>query len=99
MRDGKVAHGFIGVGITDVTPENAKFFDSKDNRGTIVTQVEANSPAAKAGLKVGDLITSINGHEVSDASQLQVMVGETRPGTTIKLAVNREGKTREMHAA
>jgi serine protease Do len=86
----------MGLGITDVTPENAKFFDSKDNRGAIVTQVEANSPAAKSGLKVGDLITSINGHQVSDASQLQVMVGETHPGTTIKLAVNREGKTMEM---
>jgi serine protease Do len=96
IRDGKVSHGYMGLGITDVTPENAKFFDSKDNRGAIVTQVEANSPAAKAGLKVGDLITSINGHEVSDAGQLQVMVGETRPGTTIKLAVNREGKTMEV---
>jgi len=96
IRDGKVSHGYMGLGITDVTPENAKFFDSKDNRGAIVTQVEANSPAAKAGLKVGDLITSINGHEVSDASQLQVMVGQTHPGTTIKLAVNREGKDMEV---
>jgi serine protease Do len=96
IHDGKVSHGYMGLGITDVTPENAKFFDSKDNRGTIVTQVEANSPAAKAGLKVGDLITSINGHEVSDASQLQVMVGQTHPGTTIKLAVNREGKNMEV---
>jgi serine protease Do len=96
IRSGKVSHGYMGLGITDVTPENAKFFDSKDNRGAIVTQVEANSPAAKAGLKVGDLITSINGHEVSDASQLQVTVGETRPGTTIKLAVNREGKSMEV---
>ena len=96
IRDGKVSHGYMGLGITDVTPENAKFFDSKDNRGAIVTQVEANSPAAKAGLKIGDLITSINGHEVSDASQLQVMVGQTHPGTTIKLAVNREGKNTEV---
>jgi serine protease Do len=96
IRDGKVSHGYMGLGITDVTPENAKFFDSKDNRGAIVTQVEGNSPAAKAGLKVGDLITSINGHEVSDASQLQVMVGQTHPGATIKLAVNREGKNMEV---
>jgi serine protease Do len=96
IRDGKVSHGYMGLGITDVTPENAKFFDSNDNRGAIVTQVEANSPAAKAGLKVGDLITSINGHEVSDASQLQVIVGQTHPGTTIKLAVNREGKNMEV---
>ncbi len=96
MRDGKVNHGYMGLGITDVTPENAKFFESKDNRGAIVTQVEANSPAAKAGLKVGDLITRIDGREISDASQLQVTVGQTRPGTTIKLQVMRDGKGMEL---
>src|SRR4029077_1585253 len=59
VRDGKVSHGYMGLGITDVTPENAKFFDSKDNLGAIVTQVEANSPAAKAGLKVGDMVRAL----------------------------------------
>src|SRR5215468_5592449 len=93
IRDGKVSHGYIGVGITDVTPENAKFFDSKDNRGAIVTQVEPNSPGAKAGLKIGDLITGIDGRSVSDAGSLQVIVGQTRPGTTIKLEVMRDGKS------
>jgi serine protease Do len=96
IRDGKVSHGYMGLGITDVTPENAKFFDSKDNRGAIVTQVEANSPAAKAGLKVGDLITALNGREISDASSLQVAVGQTHPGTTIKLQVMRDGKGMEV---
>ena len=96
MRDGRVSHGYMGLGITDVTPENAKFFDSKDNRGAIVTQVEGNSPAAKAGLQVGDLLTSLDGKEVSDASSLQVAVGQTRPGTTIKLHVMRDGKGTEI---
>src|SRR5579862_9066132 len=96
MRDGKVSHGFIGVGITDVTPENAKFFDSKDNRGAIVTQVTPNAPGAKAGLKVGDLITSVDGHSINDASSLQVMVEQTRPGSTVKLAVMRDGKNMEI---
>jgi serine protease Do len=96
IRDGKVNHGYMGLGITDVTPENAKFFDSKDNRGAIVTQVEANSPAAKAGLKIGDLITALDGKEITDASQLQVTVGQTRPGTTIKLQVMRDSKGMEL---
>jgi serine protease Do len=96
IRDGKVNHGYIGIGITDVTPENAKFFESKDNRGAIVTQVESNSPGAKAGLKIGDLITGLNGKEVSDAGQLQVIVGQTQPGTTVKLQVLRDGKNTEM---
>jgi serine protease Do len=96
MRDGKVAHGFIGVGITDVTPENAKFFDSKDNRGAIVTQVTPNAPGAKAGLKVGDLITSVDGHNVNDASSLQVTIEQSHPGSTVKLAVVRDGKNMEV---
>jgi serine protease Do len=96
IRDGKVSHGYMGIGITDVTPENAKFFDSKDNRGAIVTQVEPDSPGAKAGLKIGDLITGLDGRSLSDAGQLQVMVGETHPGTTVKLDVLRDGKTLEI---
>jgi len=96
IRDGKVNHGYVGIGITDVTPENAKFFESKDNYGAIVTQVEPNSPGAKAGLKVGDLITGVDGRDVSDAGQLQVVVGQTRPGTTVKLRVLRDGKSMDL---
>jgi serine protease Do len=93
VRYGKVSHGRMGVGITDVTPENAKFFDVHDNNGAVVTQVEANSPGAKAGLKVGDVITEINGKKVTDAGQLQMEVGEMPPGTQIGLQVVREGKS------
>jgi serine protease Do len=96
IRDGKVSHGFIGVGITDVTPENAKFFDSKDNRGAIVTQVTPNAPGAKAGLKVGDLITSVDGHSINDASSMQVIVEQSKPGSSVKLAVLRDGKNMEI---
>jgi serine protease Do len=93
VRYGKVAHGRMGVGITDVTPENAKFFDMHDNNGAVVTQVEADSPGAKAGLKVGDVITEVNGKKVTDAGQLQMEVGEMSPGTKIALQVVRDGKS------
>src|ERR1700694_4614349 len=92
IRDGKVTHGYIGIGISDVTPENSKFFEVKDNTGAVVTQVEPDSPGAKAGLKVGDVISEINGQKVSDAGELQVEVGQKRPGTTLKLVVLRDGK-------
>ncbi len=92
IRDGKVTHGYMGIGISDVTPENAKFFDVNDANGAVVTQVEPDSPASKAGLKVGDVITELDGKKVSDAGELQVEVGQKRPGTTIKLAVMRDGK-------
>jgi serine protease Do len=93
IRDGKVTHGYIGIGISDISPENAKFFEVKDNTGAVVTQVEPDSPGAKAGLKIGDVISQLNGKKISDAGELQVEVGQNRPGTTLKLEVLREGKT------
>ncbi len=92
VRYGKVSHAHMGVGITDVTPENAKFFDVTDNSGALVTQVEPDSPGAKAGLRVGDVITELDGKKVSDAGQLQMEVGEKSPGTRITLQVMRDGK-------
>ncbi len=92
IRDGKVEHGYMGVGITDVTPENAKFFEVTDNIGALVTQVEPDSPGAKAGLRVGDVVKELNGKTVSDAGELQVEVGQRKPGTTIHLQVLRDGK-------
>jgi len=92
IKDGKISHGYMGLGITDVTPENAKFFSMTEARGALVSQVEPNSPAAKAGVKVGDVIAELDGRKVSDAGQLQVAVGQKRPGTVIKLGVVRDGK-------
>jgi serine protease Do len=96
IKYGKVSHGYMGIGISDVTPENSKFFDLKKAEGAVVTQVEANSPGARAGLKTGDVITALDGQSVSDAGALQVEVGQKRPGTTVKLAVIRDGKNVEV---
>jgi serine protease Do len=92
IRYGKVTHGYMGVGISDVTPENSKFFHMSNALGAVVTQVETDSPGAKAGLKVGDVITQIDGHEVNDAGELQVEVGQKSPGTTVHLEVMRDGR-------
>jgi serine protease Do len=92
IKYGKVSHGYIGIGISDVTPDEAKFFDVNNASGAVVTQVEPNSPGAKAGLKVGDVITELNGKPVSDAGELQVQVGEKQPGTTLHLKALRNGK-------
>ncbi len=93
IRDGKVSHGYIGIGISDVTPDNAKFFQMSNATGALVTQVDPNSPGGKAGLRTGDVITQLNGQSVTDAGQLQMEVGQQRPGNTIHLEVLREGKT------
>ena len=93
IRDGKVSHGRIGIGISDVTPENAKFFGDSSAIGGVVTQVDPDSPGAKAGLQIGDVITEINGQKVSDAGELQVLVGQHKPGTKVSLTVLRDGKS------
>jgi len=92
IRNGKVEHGYIGVAINDVTPENSKFFNLTKSAGAVVSQIEPESPGAKAGLKVGDVITAVDGKAVNDAGELQVEVGERQPGTTIQLDLIRDGK-------
>jgi serine protease Do len=93
IRDGKVEHSRIGIGISDVTPENAKFFGDSTAMGAVITQVDPDSPAAKAGLQVGDVITNINGEKVNDSGELQVYISQQKPGTKVELTVLREGKT------
>jgi serine protease Do len=93
IRDGKVSHGVIGIGISDVTPENAKFFQMSTASGAIVTQVEPNSAGVKAGMRTGDVITKLDGQPVTDAGELQMQVGQKHPGDTIHLEVMRDGKT------
>jgi serine protease Do len=92
IKDGKVRHAYIGVGITDVTPDNAKFFHLNEANGAVITQVEPDAPGAKAGLKTGDVITEVNGQKVTGAGQLQVLIGENHPGTKVNLEIIRDGK-------
>jgi serine protease Do len=92
IRSGKVEHGFIGIGISDVTPDNAKFFNMNNPSGAVVTQVDPNAPGAKAGLKIGDVVTKLDGKTVTDAGELQMEVGQKHPGETIQLDVMRDGK-------
>jgi serine protease Do len=93
IKYGKVNHGYIGIGISDVTADEAKFFHVDSASGAVITQVEPNSPGAKAGLKVGDVITELNGKTESDAGALQVEVGEQQPGTTLHLKAMRDGNS------
>ncbi len=93
IRDGKVSHGRIGITVSDVTPENAKFFDQSTATGAVISQVDVDSPGAKAGLQIGDVITAIDGQKVNDAGELQVTVGQKQPGTKITVEFERNGKS------
>jgi serine protease Do len=93
IKDGHVNHGMMGVTISDVTPENAKFFNMQKAVGAVVTNVTPDSAGEKAGLKTGDVITGLDGNAVSDAGELQMKVQQKQPGNTIRLEVSRDGKT------
>jgi serine protease Do len=92
IQHGKVEHGYLGININDVTPDNAHFFNLKEASGAIVAQVSPDSPAGKGGLRQGDVVTEVNGQKVVNASGLQVAVSEMSPGTSLKLGVIRDGK-------
>jgi serine protease Do len=96
IKDGKITHGYIGVSIEDVTPQNAKFFDLKKAVGAVVSEVTPDSPGGKAGLKTGDVITAFDGKPVSDAGELQMQTSLKHPGDTIHLQVMREGKSLDL---
>ncbi len=92
IRDGKITHAFIGIQISDLTPDNAKFFEMKKAEGAVITDVQPDAPGAKAGLRTGDVITELDGRPVTDAGELQMIVGQKRPGDTIHLEVVRDSK-------
>jgi serine protease Do len=92
IKNGKVEHGYLGIGMNDVTPDNAHFFDLQDATGAIVSQVTPDSPASRGGLKTGDVIAQLNGKKIVNGSALQVAVSEMAPGTKITLGVLRDGK-------
>jgi serine protease Do len=92
IRDGKVTHAFIGIQISDLTPDNAKFFQMNKAEGALISDVQPDAPGAKAGLRTGDVITELDGKPVTDAGQLQMTVAQKRPGDTIHLQVVRDSK-------
>jgi len=92
IKTGKVEHGYLGITMNDVTPENSSFFNLPDATGALVSQVAPDSPAAKAGLKQGDVLRELNGQKIVNGSFLQVAVSQIAPGNTISLGILRDGK-------
>ncbi len=96
IEHGVVHHGYLGISMNDVTPDNSSFFNLPDASGAIVSQVTPDSPAAKAGMKSGDVIRKLNGTAVDNSSALQVAVSEIAPGKQITLAILRDGKPQSV---
>jgi serine protease Do len=99
IESGKVTRGWLGVGIQEVTPELAKSFNLKTPEGVLISQVEPNSPAAKAGLRSEDIILEYNGKETKTPRDLSMAVADTKIGVPAKLKVLRDGRTLNMDVA
>ncbi len=98
VKNGKVIRGYLGVNIQNITPQLQESFNLKSRDGALVAEVVPDAPAAKAGLKEGDVITAINGKKVTDANSLTFAVTANAPGTKLTLDVLRDGKAKEFTA-
>ncbi len=96
LKTGKVIRGWLGVMIQDITPELAESFGIKEKKGVLLGDVMQDSPAEKAGLRRGDVITEFNGKPVDNAHALSRLVAATPPNSQIAMKVIRDGKTQEI---
>ena len=99
QKYGKVSRGRLGVTIQSMTQELADSFGLKKPQGALVAAVEPKSPADKAGIKTGDIILGVDGKNIESSIELPRVVGESRPGTQIKLKIWRQGETKELSAS
>ena len=95
IKQGKVKRGMLGILGTEVTEDLAKNFDYKNVNGAFVNEVMKGSAADKAGIKSGDILTSINGSPISNFGQLRAKIATLGAGAKIKLGIFRDGKSFE----
>lgn len=96
IEKGSVSRGWLGVGIQDLSEDLAKSMKLSGKKGALLTEIQAGSPAAKAGLAVGDLIVSLDGSAVKNTNELRNTIALTRPGSKLKLGLIRAGKEMEV---
>jgi serine protease Do len=99
QKYGKVSRGRLGVTIQGVTKDLADSFGLKKPQGALVAAVEPKSPADKAGIKTGDIIVAVDGRDIESSADLPRVIGESRPGTQVRLKIWRRGETKELSAS
>ena len=93
MKDGSVQRGFLGVQIQPVNADIAKSLGLTGTKGALVSQAEADTPATKAGIVAGDVITAVDGKEVASPKELSRLIGNMAPGKPVDITVWRNGKS------
>jgi serine protease Do len=96
LKTGKVRRGWLGVVIQPVDEDLAHQFGLSDNKGALVSQVNKDSPAEKAGIKPGDVILRYSGRAIDDTRHLRNLVAATGPGSRVEVVVIRDGKQRTL---
>jgi serine protease Do len=97
QKHGKVTRGRIGVAVQNVNQSLAQSFGMKKPEGALVSSVEDNSPAAKGGIKAGDVILGWNDAAVDESSALPALVADTAPGHSAKVRIWREGREQTLN--
>ncbi|MCI0918280.1 DegQ family serine endoprotease [Pseudomonas stutzeri] len=90
--EGKVSRGWLGVAIQEVNRDLAESFGLERPAGALVAQVMDGGPAAKGGLRVGDVILSVDGHAIDMSADLPHLIGAIKPNTKAKLEIVRDGE-------
>jgi len=97
IETGTVARGYMGVQTDVLTPDKAETFGApKDTKGLLITELPADGPAVKAGLKREDIITGVNGKLITSGDELRLMIAQTPPGTKVTVNILREGKPQSI---
>ncbi|BAZ05916.1 HtrA2 peptidase [Calothrix sp. NIES-3974] len=104
QRGEQVAHPFIGVGMDDITPEKARRLNADPNsplqiaevNGILVVRVVPNSPAANAGIRIGDVITEVDGKRITKSDELLNIVEASRVGQTLQFKIQRGNRTLQI---
>ncbi|HEX6898551.1 MAG TPA: PDZ domain-containing protein [Thermoanaerobaculia bacterium] len=90
--------GFLGVNLTDLTPELRAHFGVPEGEGAMVSRVEAGSPAEKAGVKVGDILTSVDGQTIKSSWDVMAKIRGTEDGQQVPLEIWRNGRAQNLTA-
>jgi serine protease Do len=96
LEHGKVTRGHLGVYIQQMTQDLADSFGLKETQGILISKVVDGSPAARAGLKQGDVLLKLDGKKIGKIAEFRNAIAMTAPGTVLRLDVLRNGKSREV---
>jgi serine protease DegS len=96
IETGQVSRGWLGVEAQDITPQLAESFNLQGVTGVIIAGIQRTGPAAQAGLRPGDIITSINGQTASDSRTMMNLIARVKPGAQVKVNIWRDGEEQTL---